>query len=94
MKKITKYSEDSVQTICIFSDHDLNTCKVSKESEVNCWRSGLQGTHYLTGMEGQNYGRTELQILFHLQFFSKRWGTIILASKLHKMFFLDLEGSY
>ena len=33
VKKSDKKSEDIAKTICIFSDHDLNTYKISKQSE-------------------------------------------------------------
>ena len=89
MKKITEYSEDSVQTICIFSDHDLNTGIGGKLLEK--WHTRYQL------FEG--VGRTELwkdgiTNTISPPIFSKRWGTKMLASKLHKMVFLDLEGSY
>ena len=32
---------DYAQTICTTSDHDLNTCKVSKQSELSCRRSSI-----------------------------------------------------
>ena len=46
-----------MQTICTSSDHDLNTCKVSKLLE----EMHTQGTYFLKGdgiTEGQNCGNT------------------------------------
>ena len=44
-KKYKKLSEDYIQTICISSDHNLNTCKISKESAYTV--GGVAYTRYL-----------------------------------------------
>ena len=53
LKKINNaYAEDYMQTICTFSDHDLNTCKVLSNRSKTV--GGVPFTRYLISI---NFGR-------------------------------------
>ena len=62
-----------MQTTCTSSDHDKNTCNVSKRTV------GVKSHTRYQLSEPQYYGTMESQILCPVAFLSKRWGTKIVG---------------